>query len=157
MAHSSQQCECPDCVLCVLKRRSGGHSLMGCHIPHCSAQHTDLLCLPDFGASAACFWNAPLRCKTEGTFLYSACIIQTVTERRCGAVAQWGKWRIVQWKGQYSAHNSESCCERKVQGHFCSLAHSGSRLSSEACRAAMCQRRAYSAADGDWQSHKALC
>lgn len=32
---------------------------MDCHIPHCSAQHTDPLWLPDFGASATCFLNTP--------------------------------------------------------------------------------------------------
>lgn len=31
---------------------------MGCHISHSSAQHTDLLWLPDIGASVACFSNA---------------------------------------------------------------------------------------------------
>lgn len=33
---------------------------MGCHVPHCSAQHTDLLQLPDFGASAACVASSPI-------------------------------------------------------------------------------------------------
>lgn len=43
---------------CVLKRRRQQHSLMGCHIPQYTPQHTDPLWLSDFGASAACFSNA---------------------------------------------------------------------------------------------------
>lgn len=39
-----------------LRGEDGGHSLIACHIPHCSARDTDPLWLPpDFGASVTQF------------------------------------------------------------------------------------------------------
>lgn len=52
---------------------------MGCHIPHCSAQHTDLLWLPDFGASAACCSNAssPIAARQNRKHVSVQCMLCT--------------------------------------------------------------------------------
>lgn len=72
------------CVMCVLKRRRQRCSLMGCHIPQCTPQHTDPLWLSDSGASVACFSNASSPASArQSRKLYSACIIQMVTKRMC--------------------------------------------------------------------------
>lgn len=56
---------------------------MGCHIPHCSAQHTDLLWLPDFGASAACFSNAssPVAARLDREHVSVQCMHYTDGDR----------------------------------------------------------------------------
>lgn len=62
---------------------------MGCHIPHRSAQHTDLLRLPDFGASAACFPNAssPVTAGQNRQHVFVQSMHYTDSDREGGAVS----------------------------------------------------------------------